>query len=153
MRIEIVPYNSIPYKHSLLIREEILRKPLGLEITKGDVFDEDKHIHFVAIEEEYSEGVNLNAVVGCVVLIPEYEPETGKLRQMATLEQVRGKGYGKALVWQLEKHAKRKGMNRIVLHARHYAADFYLKVGYKICSEKFTEVGIDHYKMEKHLKS
>ena len=36
MRIEIVPYGSVPYRHSLAIREEILRKPLGMEITKGD---------------------------------------------------------------------------------------------------------------------
>ncbi len=124
-----------------------------MEITKGDVFDEDKHVHFVAIEEEYADGVNLNAVVGCVVLIPNYEPQTAKLRQMATLEQFRGKGYGKALVWQLEKYAKRKGMAKIVLNARHYAVDFYLKVGYQIRSEKFTEVGIDHFKMEKDLRA
>lgn len=143
MRVEIVPYNSIPYKHSLMIRDHVLRKPLGMEITKGDVFDEDKHIHFVAIEDE--------GVVGCVVLIPNYEDTVGKLRQMATIESVRGKGYGKFMVEQLEKYAKRNGMNKIILHARHYAIDFYKKVGYSICSDIFTEVGIDHYKMCKEL--
>lgn len=143
MRVEVVPYNSIPYKHSLMVREHVLRKPLGMEITKGDVFDEDKHIHFVAIDDE--------RVVGCVVLIPNYEEGVGKLRQMATLEQVRGKGFGKLMVLQLEKYAKRAGMNKIVLHARYHAADFYKKIGYEICSEKFTEVGIDHYKMCKDI--
>jgi predicted GNAT family N-acyltransferase len=114
-----------------------------MEITKGDVFDEDKHIHFVAIEDEQA--------VGCVVLIPNYKEGVGKLRQMATLEHVRGKGYGKMLVWQLEKHAKRMGMNKIILNARHYAVEFYEKLGYTKCSELFTEVGIDHYQLEKVL--
>ena len=143
MRVEVVPYNSIPYKHSLMIRDHVLRKPLGMEITKGDVFDEDKHIHFVAIDDE--------RVVGCVVLIPNYEEGVGKLRQMATLEQVRGKGFGKLMVHQLEKYAKRAGMNKIVLHARHHAVDFYKKIGYVVCSDKFTEVGIDHFKMCKDI--
>ncbi len=143
MRVEIVPYNSILYKHSLLIRNHILRKPLGMEITKGDIFDEDKHLHFVAIDEEQA--------VGCVVLIPNYEEGVGKLRQMATLEHVRGKGFGKILVWQLEKQAKRMGMTKIILNARHYAVEFYEKLGYSKCSELFTEVGIDHYQLEKVL--
>lgn len=143
MRVEIVPYNSILYKHSLLIRNHILRKPLGMEITKGDIFDEDKHLHFVAIDEEQA--------VGCVVLIPNYEEGVGKLRQMATLEHVRGKGFGKILVWQLEKQAKRMGMTKIILNARHYAVEFYEKLGYTKCSELFTEVGIDHYQLEKVL--
>ena len=143
MRIEIVPFNSVPYKHSLLIRDHVLRKPLGMEITKGDVFDEDQHVHFVAVQEEQ--------VVGCVVLIPHYKDGQGKLRQMATLEEVRGMGFGKMLVWQLEKYAKRNGMNSIILHARHYAADFYKKLGYVAEPEVFQEVGIDHYKMTKNI--
>ncbi|MFY0644113.1 MAG: GNAT family N-acetyltransferase [Bacteroidia bacterium] len=143
MRIEIVPFNSVLYKHSLMIRDHVLRKPLGMEITKGDVFDEDQHIHFVAIHEE--------RVVGCVVLIPNYKEGVGKLRQMATLEEVRDMGFGKMLVWQLEKHAKRKGMNQIVLHARHYAAEFYKKLHYIADPEVFQEVGIDHYKMTKSI--
>ena len=143
MRIEIASFNSAPYHHSLLLREEVLRKPLGMEVTKGDVFDEDKHIHIVAIEDE--------RVVGVVVLVPEYEPQTGKLRQMATYPEYRARGFGKALAWQLERQAKRLGMNKVVLHARHHALDFYKRIGYKVTSEVFTEVGIDHYRMEKEL--
>ena len=151
MRVEIVPYASIAYRQSLAIREHILRKPLGMEITKGDIYDEDKHIHFLAIEETVEQGKHSDKAVGVVVLVPAYEAGVGKLRQMATLEEVRGKGYGKILVWQLEKYAKRKGMKEVVLHARHHAAAFYEKMGYNKCSEVFQEVGIDHYKMRKIL--
>lgn len=142
MRIEIVPYRSIAYEHSLLIRDHVLRKPLGMDIN-DDIYDEDKHIHFVAIDDE--------AVVGCVVLVPNYEHGVGKLRQMATVAQVRGKGFGTMMVNQLEKYARRNGMDEIVLNARHYAVDFYLKVGYHITSDVFQEVGIDHVQMRKTL--
>lgn len=143
MRVEIVPYNSIPYQHSLQLRNHILRKPLGLSLFDEDLEVEKNQQHFVAIEDE--------AVVGCVVLIPFYEGKTGKLRQMATLEQIRGKGYGKILVKQLEQHARRMGMNKIILNARHHAVDFYAKLGYKVSSEVFKEVGIDHYTMIKSI--
>jgi len=70
---------------------------------------------------------------------------------MATLEQVRGKGFGVLLVAQLEKHAKRMGMNEIVLNARHHAVGFYEKVGYKVTSDVFQEVGMDHFQMRKKI--
>lgn len=143
MHIEHVPYNSVNYRLSLQLRNEVLRKPLGMEITAGDVFDEDKHLHIVALEGD--------DVVGIVVLIPDYLPGIGKLRQMATLPEVRGKGYGKALVADLEQTARTMGLHTIRLHARYHAVDFYAKLGYRIVGERFTEVGIDHYRMEKDL--
>lgn len=39
----------------------------------------------------------------------------------------------------------------IETHAREYAADFYLKLGYEITGDRFTEVGIPHRFMEKRL--
>jgi len=37
--------------------------------------------------------------------------------------------------------------------SRHYAARFYEKLGYTICSDVFQEVGMDHFAMEKDLVS
>jgi predicted GNAT family N-acyltransferase len=141
--IEIAPYQSSLYKQSLVLRDEVLRKPLGLSLESIDTKEDANHIHFVAKEGE--------EVVGVVVLVPNYKPHVGKLRQMATIEKVRGKGYGIELVKALEDYAAENGMVEIVLHARHYAVGFYEKIGYEICSEVFQEVGIDHYKMRKDI--
>jgi predicted GNAT family N-acyltransferase len=75
----------------------------------------------------------------------------GKLRQMATAKHVRGKGYGVALVQALEKHATEIGIEKIVLHSRHYAVGFYEKLGYQVTSDVFQEVGINHFMMNKQL--
>lgn len=145
MKIErITPKsNSDFYQKSLLLRDKELRKPLGLDLTSVDISEDSNHIHFVAFEED--------EVIGVVVLVPNYHPKIGKLRQMATAEKVRGHRVGVALVQKLEEYALDNGMNKIELHAREYAKGFYLKLDYEITSDVFYEVGIPHYKMEKRL--
>ena len=143
MNIELVALNSLSYKLALKLRNEILRKPLGLDIANEDLSDEVNQVHFVALKE--------NVVVGTVSLIPQYTNGVGKLRQMATAEEVRGEGYGIALVQELEKYSKDLGLKLIVLHARHYALGFYEKLNYQITSDVFQEVGMDHFVMGKEL--
>jgi predicted GNAT family N-acyltransferase len=143
MVIEIAPYSSDFYQKSLQLRDQELRKPLGLDLTSVDTSDDIDHVHFVAVEDE--------EVVGIVVLVPNYHPKVGKLRQMATAEKVRGQRIGVALVQKLEEYAHENRMNKIELHARDYAKGFYSKLGYKITSDVFYEVEIPHYKMEKNL--
>lgn len=140
--LKISPQHPL-YKDSLQLRNDILRKPLGLDVANEDLSEENLHVHFVALQNEM--------VVGCVVLIPNVKPKVGKLRQMATAENVRGKGFGIALVKALETYAKKQGMECILLNARHYAVGFYEKLGYAICSAAFEEVGIEHYQMTKKL--
>jgi len=134
--------NSNFYKQSLILRNDILRKPLGLDNSKDDLSFEKDQIHFVAVDNE--------EVIGVVVLAAD-KPKVGRLRQMATAEKVRGQRIGVALVQKLEEYALVNGMNKITLHAREYAKGFYLKLGYEITSDVFYEVGIPHYKMEKSL--
>ena len=141
--IVIAPFNSALHHEAKGIRADVLRKPLGLPADDPAFNDKESDVHFVALENEQ--------VVGVVVLVPHYKKGIGKLRQMATAEKVRGKGYGIQLVKALEEYAAKNGMTSILLHSRHYAAGFYEKLGYKITSDVFQEVGIDHFVMEKGI--
>jgi len=143
MTIHQVKTDSLWYEKGLVIRNEILRKPLNLSIYDEDLSDEANQIHFV-VEHD-------SQILGTVSLISHYENNTGKLRQMATTPEVRGEGYGRMLVHELEKYAMSNEMKTIILHARHYAIGFYQKLGYSICSEPFEEVGIEHRVMQKEL--
>lgn len=143
MTVQIAPFNSDYHKAARELRAEVLRKPLGLPANDPAFNDKESDVHFVALRE--------GEVLGIVVLVPDYKPGIGKLRQMATAKEVRGKGFGIALVNALEEYAVNKGMTGITLHARHYAVGFYEKLGYKITSGVFQEVGMDHYVMEKNL--
>ena len=141
--IVIAPFNFALHHEAKEIRADVLRKPLGLPADDPAFNDKESDVHFVALENEQ--------VVGVVVLVPHYKKGIGKLRQMATAEKIRGKGYGIQLVKALEEYAAKNGMTSILLHSRHYAAGFYEKLGYKITSDVFQEVGMDHYAMEKGI--
>jgi predicted GNAT family N-acyltransferase len=41
------------------------------------------------------------------------------------------------------------GKEKMILHARDSALDFYLSLGYSIVGDQFEEVGIPHHRMEK----
>ena len=84
-------------------------------------------------------------------MLVEDEPQTIRLRQMAVLNDLQGKGIGKALMQFAENLARDRGYQKITMHARKNAAGFYEKLGYKVISEEFTEITIPHYLMEKSL--
>ena len=138
-----VETKSSLYEKSLVIRNDVLRKPLNLNIYDEDLSDEEDQIHFV-LEKD-------NQILGTVSLVVHYKKNTGKLRQMATIPEVRGDGYGRMLVHELEKYAVNNEMKTVLLHARQYAIGFYQKMGYTICSEPFEEVGIKNVVMQKEL--
>ena len=52
---------------------------------------------------------------------------------------------------EFEKEAARKGYNRIYLHAREVALEFYDNLGYGRFGEEFIEIGIKHQHMQKIL--
>jgi predicted GNAT family N-acyltransferase len=143
MSIQIISTESKLYQKAIDLRNEILRKPLGMDIDNDGFKDGEDHVHFVALEDD--------EVVGVVVLIPHWKEGVGKLRQMATAEKVRGKGYGIQLVKALEEYAAEQQMTSVFLHSRHYAAGFYEKLGYTIWSDVFQEVGMDHFAMQKRI--
>ena len=70
---------------------------------------------------------------------------------MAVLNDLQGKGIGRALMNFAENIARDRGYKIISMHARINAVGFYEKMGYKIASDQFTEVTIPHYVMEKKL--
>jgi hypothetical protein len=53
---------------------------------------------------------------------------------------------------EFEEETLRRGYNRVYLHARGYAVDFYLSQGYEVFGEDFVEVGIPHKHVQKYLK-
>ena len=126
----------------LQLRNEILRKPLGLQFDEKEIEKEKNNMFMVAYEDE--------RMLGCCMLVEE-EPDTVRLRQMAVVNDVQGKGIGRALMQFAENLARDRGYRRITMHARKNALGFYEKMGYKKKGEEFEEITIPHYVMEKAL--
>ena len=132
------------YEQVWQIREDVLRKPLGLSLKDEDL-SEDADDHILAAFDG-------DKIVGCVIL---HAKENGvmKLRQMAVHRAVQGSGIGTIIVKAAEAAALKYGFKKMDMHARMVAVDFYKKLGYIITSDVFTEVGIPHVVMEKNLSA
>jgi predicted GNAT family N-acyltransferase len=84
-------------------------------------------------------------------MLVEEKPQTVRLRQMAVVNDLQGKGYGKVLMQFAENLARDRGYKKITMHARKNALGFYEKMGYKKVGQEFEEITIPHYVMEKEL--
>jgi len=142
MALKIIDYGSPEYQQMVKLRDVVLRKPLGLTFTQEDLESEKDNILIAAFEEE--------RMLGCCMLVEE-RPDIVRLRQMAVLNALQGKGIGRALMNFAENIARDRGYKIVKMHARNNSIGFYEKVGYKRKGDEFIEVTIPHYVMEKML--
>jgi predicted GNAT family N-acyltransferase len=142
MALKIIDHGSKQYQQMVKLRDDILRKPLGLSFTPEELEKEKDHLLIGAYEDD-----NLLA---CCMLVEE-NPGTVRLRQMAVLNNLQGKGIGKALMIFAENLARDRGYKKISMHARKNAIGFYEKMGYVRVGDEFEEITIPHYLMEKKL--
>ncbi len=141
--ISRININDKIYSQVYDLRENMLRKPIGLSLKNEDLRGDASNMIFAAEKE--------GKVIGCVMLYPIADEEKIKLRQMAVSEEWQGKGIGRMLVEAAEAYAKQQGYSTIILHARTVSEGFYKNLGYYTTSSEFTEVGIPHVVMEKDI--
>ncbi len=142
MEVREIIYGSDEYREELLLRDRVLRKPLGMNLFDENLGKESRDIHIGAFNE--------NMLIG-VLILTVLDSETLKMRQVAVDEDFRSMKTGTELVQFSEKYASLNEFNTIVLNARSVAVDFYAKLGYEKISEMFFEINIPHYKMHKKL--
>ena len=142
MALKIIDHGSKEYQQMVKLRDDILRKPLGLAFTEEELEKEKENLLISAYEED--------KLMGCCMLVEE-DKQVVRLRQMAVVNEAQGKGIGKALMLFAENLARDRGYKTITMHARKNAVGFYGKMGYQVTGEEFEELTIPHYLMEKKL--
>ena len=138
----IITYGSPEYRSMCKLRDEVLRKPIGLRLTETEISRDKNDTLLVCMEN--------GEVIACCIL-SQINSDTIQLRQMAVAPSYQRKGLGKKLLLFAEKTAKENQYSVIRMHARKTAVGFYEKSGYVITGEEFTEVGIPHFEMAKRL--
>jgi predicted GNAT family N-acyltransferase len=142
MALKIIDHGTEEYHKMVKLRDDILRKPLGLGFTPEELESEKDNMLIAAFEDD--------DILGCCMLVEE-KADTVRLRQMAVLNDLQGKGIGRALMNFAENIARDRGYKTLSMHARMNAVGFYEKMGYKVVSDQFTEITIPHFVMEKRL--
>lgn len=139
----VVQHDSRGYWETVALRDEILRSPLGLKLSSEELAAEGDSHHLACYVED--------RLVACLVLKPLGEGKV-QLRQMSVAVSHQKKGIGTALVQFAEALARNQGFTEIVMHARESAVPFYEKFGYAVEGERFIEVTLPHFVMQKFLR-
>ena len=139
----IIPQTDTHWKAYFALRYSVLREPWNQPLGSEILADEQDAIHIMAIEKDQVLGV---------ARMHESASLQGQVRCVAVATDQQGKGIGKAIMGALERQAKAKGWNEIVLEARENAVPFYKSLGYQIEQESYLLFGeIQHYLMKKAL--
>ncbi len=137
-----VEHLSEEWNTCVQLRDMVLRKPLGLCFSKEELMTEGDDMHLAAFYNDF--------IVGCLILSPQ-DRTIVKMRQVAVLPLLQGKGIGRAMVDYSEMAAHDRGYRVMMLHARKTVVPFYTQLGYSIYDKPFKEIGIPHCKMRKEL--
>lgn len=125
------------------LRYRVLREPLGQSVgserNDGDLSGE----HFALYD---------NGFLKAIARLDESDEKTAQVRFVAVDNTVQQKGYGRLIMEATEERARQKGKTKMILHARDYAVDFYLKLNYSIVEKSHLLFGVlQHYLMDKKL--
>jgi predicted GNAT family N-acyltransferase len=142
LRCAPIEHGSPEYAAAVALRNEVLRKPLGLSLSDAQLQAESDDHHLAGLLD--------GRLVACLVLTP-VSVSVIRMRQVAVAPDCRGRGIGKALVLFAERYAADHGFSEMTAHARESALPFYEKLGYTRVGETFAEVGIPHVGIRKSL--
>jgi predicted GNAT family N-acyltransferase len=125
------------------LRYRILREPLnqprGSERNDGDATG----IHFALYD---------NGVLKAIARLDQQDEAVFQVRFVAVEKAEQGSGYGRKIMEANEQKAKELNGQKIILHARDYAVDFYLKLNYTLIEPSYKLFDIlQHFLMEKNL--
>jgi len=141
--IEKVDFTSDEYLESLKLREEILRKPIGLKISKEQLDNEknNNHYHFIAKQSK--------KVISALTM--KINPNSIQTCQIATDENYRGNGIGEKLLYFGEEYIlsfiKKK---EFVVFSRLTSLSFYKNCSYEFKNDRIYIInGIEHRLLKK----
>jgi predicted GNAT family N-acyltransferase len=112
-------------------------------VPEADELDDrdGESLHLLAWRGEEAVGTARMRLVG----------ELAKAERVAVRADARGQGVGAALMARIETEAMAQGLQGVKLAAQESAVTFYLRLGYEIFGEPFTDAGIPHRWMKKAL--
>ncbi len=142
MALKMIQHGSKEFEQMVALRYQMLRKPLGLVFTEEELEKEKNNVLLGCFDDDVLEG--------CCMLV-ETNPSEVRLRQMAVLSGLQGKGIGRVLVLFAENVARDRRHKKILMHSRLSSIPFFEKLGYHVKGDPFVELTIEHVVMEKEL--
>ena len=138
-----IPIATPEYEDALVLREAVLRTPLGLPFSPDDLADEGRCAHLAGFDDA--------GRLVAILLLKPLNAHTVKMRQVAVKPESQGCGIGAKLVAFAEAFARERAYKTMIAHARGTAVEFYRRLGYATSGEPFIETTIPHLLVTKSL--
>jgi predicted GNAT family N-acyltransferase len=142
LNFQLITAGTEAYEEMVCLRMQVLLGPIGIP---RQYINEEKEAGDILLGAYQNE-----QLVGCCILT-RVNSETVQLRQMAVAADRQGSGIGRQMLTFAENEARRHGYTVLMMHARDTVLPFYQKCGYTVYGHPFSEVGIPHHNMQKHL--
>ena len=133
-------YSDKTAKEGFELRRKVFCGEVGF--SNDVAFDEKDKIAMHLVE--YQDG----QVVGTARVLWENE-NTWYFGRLCASPNLRGKGYGKAIVNEIIRKAKEQNISNLILGAKYDKKGFYESLGFRAYGEVFCEEGIPHIMMKK----
>ncbi|MCM3512906.1 MAG: hypothetical protein PWR19_162 [Carnobacterium sp.] len=130
------------YNDAISIRKKVFveEQHVPPELEIDDL--EDKTIHVIGYLEDKAVST---------ARLYQKNDTTFKVQRVAVSLDFRKQNLGNQLMLEIERYAKEKQVNQLILDAQDHALSFYEKLGYQIEGDSFMDAGIPHHKMVKRL--
>lgn len=130
------------YNDAISIRKKVFveEQHVPPELEIDDL--EDKTIHVIGYLEDKAVST---------ARLYQKNDTTFKVQRVAVSLDFRKQNLGNQLMLEIERYAKEKQVNQLILDAQDHALSFYEKLGYQIVGDSFMDAGIPHHKMVKRL--
>jgi ribosomal protein S18 acetylase RimI-like enzyme len=138
-----IPFGTQEYARERELRDEVLRRPLGLSLSADDLKNEQSQLHFGLFDPA-------GGLVACVIAVP-LSPTDAKIRQMAVAPAHQRRGLGQRIMGEVERELRARGVAKLTLNARESAVGFYEKLGYRVVGDRFVDRTVPHFRMVKSL--
>lgn len=138
-----IHFGSADYEQAFRLRDEQLRRPLGLQLSADDRADDEEQLHYGLFDEA--------AQLLATVTADPLDRQRVKIRQMVVAPGYRHQGLGRMLLQATERALIAAGFRHAALNARVTALPFYQRLGYQASGKPFMEVTVPHQRMEKIL--
>lgn len=139
-----VKYGSTQYQQTILLRDKVMRQPLGLSIKNEDLSYEQQATTLVVYDSDTLLGTGIYVIL---------DDSTMRVNFLCVDFNLQKMGIGRIILEEIEKRARQLGIKKITLNARLTALDFYKKLGFVEYGEVFfmKAAPIEHICMEKIL--
>ena len=139
---KIIQYDLPEYKETLQLRENVMRKPLGLLLSVEDVKDDNVRTHI---------GGYCNGVLICACSFKIIHRKIAHLYSVCVKQEFQNRGVGQQLMHFTEKYVKLHGAARLYVEGRKSAKNFYRKCGFSPCGSEYIDMNILHQDMRKDI--